>query len=71
MLSGPGAAAGICGSMLHVRGRGDSGVGERVWITVRDADSQYQRLWGKFDPNTSHVECLEPGTEVSVSLDRL
>ncbi len=33
---------------------------------MRDADSQYQRLWGRFDHRKCSVECLVPGTEVGV-----
>lgn len=35
-----------------------------MWVTLVNADAQYQRLWGSFEPQGSSLECLIPGTEV-------
>lgn len=56
--------AGVCGSILHVRDRCSEGEGERVWVTVRDADAKYQLLWGQFDERSGRMECLGGETEV-------
>ena len=56
--------------MLHVREAGSSDDGQRVWVTVKDADAQYQRLWGQFNPSTSQVDLLLPKLEVGGAICR-
>lgn len=58
--------AGICGSILHVRRKGSAVTGERVWVSLVNADSKYQRLWGEFNARSGFMDALDAATEVSM-----
>eukprot|EP01025_Chloroclados_australasicus_P014055 TRINITY_DN16576_c1_g5_i1.p1 TRINITY_DN16576_c1_g5~~TRINITY_DN16576_c1_g5_i1.p1 ORF type:complete len:478 (-),score=40.81 TRINITY_DN16576_c1_g5_i1:325-1758(-) len=57
---------GICGSILNVTLKGNPKETERVWVRFEDADSQFQKLWGKFNSTTNKVELFDDSLEVTI-----
>lgn len=49
---------GICGSVLHVRGKGEEGEGTRRWVVAEFADWGYHKLWGRYNPDSRTVDSL-------------
>jgi len=56
---------GLCGSVLHVRQKGEEGEGVRRWIVTDHADSAYHTLWGKYNPDDRSILSLR-GDEVVI-----
>lgn len=56
---------GLCGSILHLKDR-LGGSESRVWVRLYNADAEYQKLWGRFNPETNLIEGLTDAYDVVV-----